>query len=77
MFEREKVLEVCMLFGYNRLEGLVEPFTKGMDDASTVRTDRSGADVVSLVDFNQQIEVSEQIGEILLSVVPNIVCCRV
>jgi len=40
-----------MLFGYNGLEGLVKPFTKGMDNASTVGTARSGADG-SLVDFN-------------------------
>ena len=48
-----------MLFGYNGLEGLVEPFTKWMDNAITVGSDRLGADG-SLVDFNQQIEVSKQ-----------------
>ena len=43
-----------------------------MDDASTVGIDWSGDDG-SLVDFNQQMEVSKQIGAILLSVVPNVV----
>ena len=65
-----------MQFGYKGLESLVDPFTKGMDNASTVGTDRSGADG-SLVDFNQQIEVSKRIGAILLSVVPNVVRCRI
>ena len=66
-----------MLFGYGRLEGLlVEPFTKEMGNASTVGTDKLGADG-SLVDFNQQIEVSEWIGAIFPSVVQNVVCRRI
>ena len=65
-----------MLIVYNGLESLVELFTKGMDNASTVGTDRPGADG-SFVDFNQQIEVSKRIRAILLCAVPNVVRCRI
>ena len=39
-----------MLFDNNGLEGLVKPFTKRMDNASTIGADGAGADG-SLVDF--------------------------
>ena len=65
-----------MLFGKGGLEGLVKPFTKGMEDASTAGTHKPGADG-SLVDFSQQIEVYEWIRAILLSVVLNVVCRRI
>ena len=63
-----------MLFDYDGLEGLVEPFTERMDDASTIGADGAGADG-SLVDFYCQVEVPKRIRAILLGVVPNVVRC--
>ena len=63
-----------MLFDYNGLEGLVEPFTERMDDASTIGADGAGADG-SLVDFDCQVEVPKRIQAILLGVVLNVVRC--
>ncbi len=61
-----------MMFGYHGLEGLVEPFTKRMDNASTIGADGAGADG-SLVDFYCQVEVPKRIRAILEGIVPNVV----
>ena len=63
-----------MLFDYDRLEGLVEPFTERMDGASTIGADGAGADG-SLVDFYCQVEVTKRIQGILLGLVLNVVRC--
>ena len=65
-----------MLFGYNGLEGLVEPFTKGVDNASTIKADGTGADE-SLVNLDCQVEVAKGIQAILLGVVSNVFRCRI
>ena len=63
-----------MLFDYDGLEGLVEPFTERMDDASPIGADGAGADG-SLVDFYCQVEVTKRIQAILLGLVLNVVRC--
>jgi len=61
------------LFFGNRLKGiLVEPFTEGMDDASTIGANRTGADR-SHVNLDCQVEVPKRIQAIFEGVVPNVV----
>ena len=64
-----------MQFGYKGLEGLVKPFTKGVDNASTIGADRTGADG-SLLNLDCQVEVAKGIRAIFLGMVLNVVCCR-
>ena len=72
MLEFERILEVGVLFFDDWLKCVVEPFTEGMDDASTIGADGAGADG-SLVDFYCQVEVPKRIRAILEGIVPNVV----
>ena len=64
MLEFEQILEVGVLFFDNGLKCVVEPFTKGVDDASTIGANRLGADW-SFVNLNCQVEVPKRIRAIL------------
>jgi hypothetical protein len=60
------------LAGNDGLENVVEPFPKGVDEASTVKADKAGA-YWGLVDFYHQVEVSERVRSVLLGPVANVV----
>ena len=64
-----------MLFDYDGLEGLVEPFTKGVENSSTIGADGTGADG-RLVNLDCQVEVPKGIRAIFLGMVSNVVRCR-
>ena len=61
-----------MLFFGNGLKCVVEPFTEGVDNASTIGANRAGADW-SLVNLDCQVEISKRIRAILEGIVPNLV----
>ena len=61
-----------MFFFDDRLKCIVEPFTKEMDNASTIGEDRTGADS-SFVNLDCQVEVPKRIKAIFEGVVPNVV----
>ena len=54
------------------LKCIVKPFTEGVDDASTIRANRTGADW-SLVNLNFQIEVPKRIRAFLEGIVADVV----
>ena len=58
--------------GDDGLQGLVEPFLEGMDEASAVRADPASTER-ALVDFYGEIKIFKGIFEILLYPVPYIV----
>ena len=72
MLEFEQILEVGVLLFDNGLKCVVEPFTEGVDNASTIRADGMGADW-SLVNLDCQVEVPKRIQAILEGIVPNVV----
>jgi hypothetical protein len=72
LLECERVLEVGVLLFDDGLKCVVKPFTKGVDDASTIGANGTGADW-SLVNLDFQVEVPKRIQAILEGIVADVV----
>jgi hypothetical protein len=71
LLHQKQFLEVDWLAGYEGLNHVVKPFSKGMDKTGTVQADRASAEG-TVVDFYSEIKIPKRIEVILLNPIPNV-----